>query len=231
MQEFVGDYRSRLFILFGAVVVVLLIACTNVANLLLARGAARVGEIAVRSALGASRGRIFRQLLVESLVIAGVAAATGLAIASWGIHALVSLSPPGIPRLEQARLDGSVLLFALGAAILSALLSGAAPALRAVKGDLQGVLKEGGRSAGMGGVKDRLRTALIAGELALALLLLTGASLLIQSALALQRVPPGSIPREWSARDCHCRPTPTTRRCAFNRPSNASSPKPRRSPA
>jgi len=194
MQEFVGDYRSRLFILFGAVVVVLLIACTNVANLLLARGAARVGEIAVRSALGASRGRIFRQLLVESLVIAGVAAATGLAIASWGIHALVSLSPPGIPRLEQARLDGSVLFFALGAAILSALLSGAAPALRAVKGDLQGVLKEGGRSAGMGGVKDRLRTALIAGELALALLLLTGASLLIQSALALQRVPPGFDP-------------------------------------
>ena len=194
MQDFVGDYSTRLYILFGAVVVVLLIACTNVANLLLARGAARAGEIAVRSALGASRGRLFRQLLAESLVIAGVAAAAGLAIASWGIHALVSLSPPGIPRLEQTRLDGPVLLFALGAAILSAVVSGAAPALRAVRGDLQAVLKEGGRSAAMGGVKDRLRTALIAGELALALLLLTGASLLIQSAIALQRVPPGFDP-------------------------------------
>jgi hypothetical protein len=142
MQDFVGDYSTRLYILFGAVVVVLLIACTNVANLLLARGAARAGEIAVRSALGASRGRLFRQLLAESLVIAGVAAGAGLAVASWGIHALVSLSPPGIPRLEQTRLNGPVLLFALGAAILSAVVSGAAPALRAVRGDLQAVLKD-----------------------------------------------------------------------------------------
>ena len=164
------------------------------ANLLLARGAARAGEIAVRSALGASRGRIFRQLLVESLVIAGVAAAAGLAIASWGIHGLVSLSPPGIPRLDQARLDGPVLLFALGAAILSAVVSGAAPALRAVARRSAGGLerrrpqrRHGRREGSPAYGADRW-------ELALALLLLTGASLLIQSALALQRVPPGFDP-------------------------------------
>jgi predicted permease len=195
MQEFVGDYRTRLYVLFGAVVVVLLIACTNVANLLLARGASRAGEIAVRAALGASRGRIFRQLLVESLVIAVIASAVGLGIAAWGIQALISMSPPGVPRLDQTRLNGIVMAFAFAAAVVSALLSGVAPALRAARGDLQTVLKEGGRSAGMGGVKDRLRTTLIAGELALALLLLTGASLLIQSALALQRVPPGFDPQ------------------------------------
>ncbi len=195
MQDLVGDYRTRLYVLLGAVGFVLLIACSNVANLLLARGASRVGEIAVRAALGAGRGRIFRQLFTEALVLAAVAAAAGLAIAQWGIRALVSASPPGVPRLEQTHLDGMVLLFALGTAVVSALLFGAAPALRAARADLQAVLKEGGRSAGMGGVRDRLRTTLIVGELALALLLLTGASLLIQSALALQRVPPGFDPQ------------------------------------
>jgi putative ABC transport system permease protein len=195
MQEFVGDYRARLYVLFGAVVVVLLIACANVANLLLARGASRAGEIAVRTALGASRGRVLRQLVVESLVMSAIAAAAGLALASWGIAGLVKASPEGVPRLDQAHLNVTVVLFALGVTVLTALLSGVAPALRAVRTDLQSVLKEGGRSAGMGGVKDRLRTTLIAAELALALVLLTGASLLIQSALALQRVAPGFDPR------------------------------------
>jgi predicted permease len=195
MQDFVGDYRTRLYVLLGAVGFVLLIACANVANLLLARGAARSTEIAVRSALGAGRGRIFRQLLTESLVLSVVAAAAGLAIASWGIRMLVSMSPPGIPRLDQTDLDGVVLLFVAGTSLACALLFGAAPALRAARADLQAVLKEGGRSAGMGGVRDRLRTILIVAELALALLLLTGASLLIQSALALQRVPPGFDPQ------------------------------------
>ena len=195
MQDFVGDYRTRLYVLLGAVGFVLLIACSNVANLLLARGASRAGEIAVRAALGAGRGRILRQLLTESLVLALAAAAAGLAIAGWGIKALVALSPPGVPRLDQTHLDGLVLLFAFGMAVLSALLFGIAPALRVARADLQSVLKEGGRGAGMGSVRDRLRTILIVGELALALLLLTGASLLIQSAVALQRVPPGFDPQ------------------------------------
>ncbi len=194
MQDLVGDYRTRLFVLLGAVGFVLLIACSNVANLLLARGASRATEMAVRAALGAGRGRIFRQLLTESLVLAIAAAAAGLAIAGWGIRTLVAMSPPGVPRLEQTQLDGVVLFFVFGIAVASALLFGVAPALRSARADLQLVLKEGGRSAAMGGVRDRLRAGLIVGELALALLLLTGASLLIQSALALQRVPPGFDP-------------------------------------
>ena len=115
----------------------------------------------------------------------------GLALAQIGIRALVAMSPPGVPRLEQARLDSLVILFTIGVAFLCALLFGLAPALRAARTDVQTGLRSAGRSPAAGGVRDRLRTALIAGELALALLLLTGASLLIQSALALQRVPPG----------------------------------------
>jgi putative ABC transport system permease protein len=194
MQDFVGDYSTRLYVLLGAVGFVLLIACSNVANLLLARGASRVGEIAVRAALGAGRGRIFRQLLTECLVLAFAAAAAGLAIASWGIRALVAVSPPGVPRLEQTHLDTTVLLFTIGIAVFSALLFGVVPARRSSRADLQAVLKDWGRGAAMGGIRDRLRTALVVGELALALLLLTGASLLIQSSLALQRVPPGFDP-------------------------------------
>ena len=199
-DDVVGDYRTRLFVLLGAVGFVLLIACGNLANLLLARGAARSGELAIRAALGAGRARIVRQLLTESLILALAAAVLGLAFAQWGIRALVALGPPGVPRLDQARLDGVVLLFTVGVALLSALIFGLAPAVRAAKTDLQTALRESGRS-GAGGVRDRLRTVLIVGELALALLLLSGAALLIQSALALQRVPPGFNPdRVLSAR-------------------------------
>ncbi len=199
-DDVVGDYRTRLFVLLGAVGFVLLIACGNLANLLLARGAARSGELAIRAALGAGRARIVRQLLTESVMLALAAAVLGLAFAQWGIRALVALGPPGVPRLDQARLDGVVLLFTVGVALLSALLFGLVPAVRAAKTDLQTALRESGRS-GAGGVRDRLRTVLIVGELALALLLLSGAALLIQSALALQRVPPGFSPdRVLSAR-------------------------------
>jgi putative ABC transport system permease protein len=198
-DDVVGDYRARLFVLLGAVGFVLLIACGNLANLLLARGAARSGELAIRAALGAGRARIVRQLLTESVLLAMFASVLGLALAQMGIRAMVAFSPPGVPRLDQARLDGIVLFFTAGVALLSALIFGLAPAVRAAKTDLQTALRESGR--GSGGVRDRLRTLLIVGEIALALLLLSGASLLIQSALALQRVPPGFKPdRVLSAR-------------------------------
>src|SRR5436190_4830161 len=190
-DDVIGDYRARLFVLLGAVGFVLLIACGNLANLLLARSAARSGELAIRAALGAGRARIVRQLLTESLLLALSASILGLAIARVGIRVLVSMSPPGVPRLEQAGLDGLVILFTIGVALVSAVIFGLAPAMRAARTDVQTGLRSAGRSAGSGGVRDRLRTALIAGELALALLLLSGASLLIQSAIALQRVPPG----------------------------------------
>ena len=191
MEEVVGDYRRRLFILLGAVGFVLLIACGNIANLLLARGAARSGEMAIRAALGAGRGRLVRQLLAESLCLAMVSAAAGLAFAAWGVQALIAVAPEGVPRLEQTTLDPVVVGFTLAVALASAAVFGMAPAVRAARSDVQAVLKEGGRGAGMGGVRDRLRTSLIVGELAIALVLLVGAGLLIRSAIALQHVRPG----------------------------------------
>jgi putative ABC transport system permease protein len=194
LEDLAGDYPGRLFTLLGAVGFVLLIACGNVANLLLARGAARSGELAMRAALGAGRARIVRQLLTESIVLAALATAAGLALASWGTAALVAAAPAGVPRLEQTRLDPVVMAFAVLLALASALLFGVAPALRAARTDVNTVLKEGGRGAGMGGVRDRLRTGLIAAELAVAVLLLVGAGLLVRTSIALQRVHPGFEP-------------------------------------
>jgi predicted permease len=192
MTELVGDNPRRLFVLLGAVGFVLLIACGNIANLLLARGAARGGELAVRSALGAGRARIVRQLLTESIVLGQVAAAAGIALAWWGIRTLVAAAPAGImPRLEQTTVDPAVLGFTLLISLVCAFIFGLAPALRAGRGDLVAILKTGGRSAAMGGVRDRLRTVLIAGQLALAVVLLVGAGLMIRSGIALQRVDPG----------------------------------------
>lgn len=194
VAEFVGDYRTRLLVLLGAVGLVLLIACGNVANLLLARSAARGREVAIRAALGAGRGRIVRQLLTESAVLALVSAAIGLLIAWWGIRTLVSLVPPGVPRIEQASIDGVVLAFTLGISLVSSLIFGLAPALRAARTSLSASLKEGGRgSAGTRG-RDWLRSTLISAEVALAVLLLVGAGLLIRSALEMQRIQPGFNP-------------------------------------
>ena len=192
-DQLVGDYRQRLLVLLGAVLLVLLIACGNVANLLLARGGMRAREIALRAAIGAGRGRIVRQLLTETLVLAATGATLGVMLTWAAVPALIASSPEGVPRLEQARVDAVVLAFALGAALFTALVAGLAPAIRAARADLRATLNEGGRSGTSG--RDRLRSVLVAAEVGLAIVLLVGAGLLIRSALHLQRVDPGFDPR------------------------------------
>jgi putative ABC transport system permease protein len=195
MREiFVGDYRQRLFVLLGAVGLVLLIACGNVANLLLARGAVRSTELAVRGALGAGRARLVRQLLTENLLLAAIGALAGLVLARVALQSLVRASPPGVPRLEQASLDGATFLVATILAIGSSVLFGLAPAWRSTRGlTLDGL--HTGRSGSLGAARDRMRTALVVSEVALALVLLIGSGLLIRSALALDAVDPGFEPR------------------------------------
>ena len=194
IDQFVGDYRSRLLVLLAAVGVVLLIACGNVANLLLARGAARGREIAIRAALGAGRWRIVRQFMTESGVLAVASAALGVVLAKWSLAAVIAWSPPDVPRLEQAQIDPLALGFAVAIGLLSSAIFGLAPALRLSQIDVQPALREGARGATGGGFRDRLRAGLIVAEVALSLLLLFGAGLLIRSALALQRVDPGFDP-------------------------------------
>jgi putative ABC transport system permease protein len=194
VDRFVGDYRQRLLILLAAVGVVLLIACSNVANLLLARGAARAREIALRTALGAGRWRIVRQLLTESVTLAIAAAVAGLLLAWWSVSAVIAWSPPDVPRLEQAHIDPLAVGFAIAIALVSSALFGVAPALRASRTDLQTGLREGGRGS-TGGRGDRMRSSLIVAEVALSLLLLFGAGLLIRSAIALQHTSPGFNPQ------------------------------------
>jgi predicted permease len=189
-EAVIGDYRGRLLVLLGAVACVLLIACGNVANLLLARGAARSKELAIRTAIGAGRGRIVRQLLTESLVLALLATALGLAIAWLGIHVLIGAAPASIPRLAATRLDWVVVLFALGLALFSAFAFGLVPALRAARGDLQSALSEGSRSSAPS-ARDRVRGVLVIAEVSIALTLLVGAGLLIRSAIFLNHVDPG----------------------------------------
>lgn len=189
----IGAYRARLFVLLGAVGCVLLIACVNVANLLLARGAARGTELAIRAAIGAGRSRIVRQLLTESVVLALVAGVTGVALAWIGVRVLVHSAPPNIPRVATTHIDGWVLLFALGIAVLSSVLFGLVPAVKASRGNLETSLREGGRR-GVTGPRDRLRSLLVAGEVAMALTLLVAAGLLIRSAVYLNGVSPGFDP-------------------------------------
>ena len=194
LDNLLGAYRRRLLILLGAVACVLLIACVNVANLLLARGAARSREIAIRAALGAGRGRIVRQLLTESLVLRLGGAVAGAGLAHLGLRGLVAISPAGVPRLQEAGIDTLALAFALGLGLVASLLAGLVPALRTARPDLQTMLKEGGRSVGTGSPRDRVRTGLLVAEVALALMLLAGAGLLIRSALQLQQVELGFDP-------------------------------------
>jgi len=192
-EDLVGDVRTPLLILLGAVVFVLLIACVNVANLLLVRAAARQGEVAIRAALGAGRARIVRQLLTESLTLALAGGVLGMALASWLVRMLVVLAPDRIPRLEEVGLNGPVLLFSLGVTLLTGFLFGLVPALQASRPDLNETLKEGTRGT-RGRTGSRARGALVVVETALAVVLLAGAGLLIRSFDKLQRVELGFRP-------------------------------------
>jgi putative ABC transport system permease protein len=186
--------QQGLWVLLGAVGFVLLIACSNVANLLLARGAARQREFAIRASLGANRARLLRQLLTESAVLACGAGLLGLLLSAWGIDALVALAPPGIPRLDEISIDDGVLMFTAGVSLLSGFLFGAGPAWKLSRIDPNEALKEGGSGASGGLRLRQTRGLLVMVECALAVALLTGAGLLIRSFHRLQSVDPGFKP-------------------------------------
>jgi putative ABC transport system permease protein len=192
-DEVVGPIRPALLVFMAAVGLVLLVACGNVANLMLARAAARTREIAVRISLGAGRRRLVRQLLTESLVLALAGGLLGLALAAWGVGALKAMRPGNIPRIEEISLDWRVAAFTLAVSVVTGLAFGLAPALQSARGDLRGALQSGGRGAS-GGSLDRMRGALVATQVALALILLVGAGLLIKSFARLQEVDPGFRP-------------------------------------
>jgi putative ABC transport system permease protein len=192
-EALVGDIRPILYVLFGAVGFLLLIATANVANLLLARAASREREIAVRSSLGAGRARIVAQFLTESVVLGVAAGLAGLALAFWGTRALIALAPEGIPRLEEVGMSVPVFLFALAAASICGVAFGLAPALRASSTPLVETLKDGGRS--VAGARHRgVQRMLVVSEIALALMLSVGAGLMVRSFIALQHVSPGFEP-------------------------------------
>ncbi len=182
----VGGVRSALLILFGAVAMVLLVACANVANLILSRGAQRQQEMAVRAALGAGRRRLVRLLFAESLLLAVLGGALGMTLAVWGVRALVPLYPSGLPRSAEIRLNAPVLAFTMLLSLGAAVLVGLAPALRTSRADLNAALKSGAKARG--GRTSRLRAVLVVAQVALAMVLLTGAGLLVKSFLLRTRV-------------------------------------------
>jgi putative ABC transport system permease protein len=193
-EKVVGNVRPILLVLVGAVALVLLLACANVANMLLARSSARRKEMALRAAIGASRGRTLRQLLTESLVLAAAGGVAGLGLGMAALRLLVAAAPPETPRLADVRLDPMILLATLSASVLTGLVFGLAPALQGSATRLQDALKEGG-SAGTGRETGWLRRSLVAAEVAIALVLLVGAGLMVRSLLALQAIDPGFDPR------------------------------------
>ena len=189
----VGDVRLMLYLMWGAVGVVLLIACANTATLLLGNATARTREIAVRTALGASRRRIIRQLVTESLLLAIVAGAAGIALAYWGMRVLVALTPADVVRLAEPGIDGNVLAFTLALSVLTSVLFGLVPALHGSKIDVADAVKNGMRTVGARGTI-RTRALLVVAEIAMAVILLTGAGLLVKSLVALQNVELGFEP-------------------------------------
>jgi putative ABC transport system permease protein len=191
----IGDVRGRLWVLLGAVGLVLLIACANAANLLLARAAARRREMAIRRALGAGRGRLIRQLLTESVLLALTAAALGLLIANWGLDTLLNLWPRALPRSTEIGLNSTVLAFTVGLAMVTGLAFGLVPALRTTAPRIEEALREDSGST-TGGRRRRLQGILVVAEVALALVLLVGAGLLVRSFIALNRVNPGYDTRD-----------------------------------
>src|SRR5579864_2507954 len=191
-QDIVGNVQPFLLVLLGAVGFVLLIACVNVANLLLARSMGRSREFAIRAALGASHLRVIRQLLTESILLSGVGGTLGLLFAFWATHAVLNTLPGTLPRASDVALDSRVLLFTLGVSLFAGIVFGLAPALKASRANLQEVLKESGR--GSSGARHRLQGIFVVVEVAMALVLLVGAGLMIRSLAALWRVNPGFNP-------------------------------------
>ncbi len=196
LDTMVSNVRLTLYMLLGAVGLVLLIACANMANLLLAKSTSRTREIAIRAAVGASRGRIVRQLITESMVLALAAGVAGLILAVWGADALVLLAPSNVPRLAETGIDGWVLAFTLGVSVVSSLLFGLAPALQASRVDVNDSLKQGATKSVTGGGAGNIRNALVVAEIALSVVLLTGAGLLIRSFQALVNVDLGYRPEK-----------------------------------
>ena len=194
--DLVGDTGGMLWLLFGAVSFVLLIACANVANLLLAQAASRQKEMAIRTALGASRWRVTQQLLIESILLALVGGGLGLLLALWSVALMTKLLPQDFPRLAEISMDWRVLAFTLAASVLTGILFGLAPALQISKGDVQEFLKESGRGTSGSRRHNRLRGALIVSEVALSVVLLVGAGLLFRSFMQLQSVKAGFDPEQ-----------------------------------
>ncbi len=190
-DDLVGDARPALLAMLGAVGLVLLIACANVANLLLARATAREKEVAIRGALGARPWRLARQFLAEGLVLSVAGAGLGLLLAAWIPKIVIAINPARIPRLGDAHLDLSVVAFSFGIAALTAVAFGLVPLARSVSGSMAGTLKEGGKTSAAGSAGRRLRSGLVVGEVAVALVVLIGAALLIQSYRSLRQVDPG----------------------------------------
>ena len=191
-EDIVGNVQPFLIVLLAAVGFVLLIACANVANLLLARSMGRSREFAIRAAMGASQGRVIRQLLSESILLAGLGGALGLLLAVWGTKAVLGTLPGALPRASEVSLDARVLLFAMALSLFAGIVFGLAPALKTSRVNLEEILKESGR--GSSGARHRLQGVFVAVEVAMALVLLVGAGLMVRSLAALWRVDPGFNP-------------------------------------